>query len=639
MADEARKLTEGENLEFERLLEYIPYLREMRDKKVVPEKVMKDRLEGAAALREFKRGDVICEEGEFGSTAYFLVKGRVQVSIQSPLAHIEGRAKGFFRRNVARIASFLTRREPDPSDTQDFIPIDAPIDLPMSRPIAELSDGELIGEMTCRNHQPRSATVIALEPTTVVEVQRIVLDMLYGTTRRTFVDGKAVTAQVFKGSDSFRKVMDEKYRARSLANHLRGVPIFGKLPADFLQELIQRVELVSFFGGDVICQKGDLADAFYLIRSGQVKVAEGMAGGELVRTYLSKGNYFGEIGLIVEDRRRTATCTALDAVDLVKIPKEIFYDILNRFPDVAVELREVASARLKASAALRPVGDQDLEEYLGQGLFQAQNLLLIDLNSCTRCDACVTACAEAHDGVTRLLRDGLRYDRYLVATACRSCHDPLCMTQCPVGSIRRKDTLEIIIEDWCIGCTNCAKLCPFGNINMHEIITSETVLEPQKKETAPAAAAAKTTEKPATSAAEKSAAAPKTPPAATTPAPTTTPAPAAAAAPAPATPTPATPAAPAPKESKPAEPAKPSAPEPPPKMVKVRKQKKQRKAVTCDLCSELLTPSCVYACPHDAARRVDPKRYFAGRPSNETRKRSWISRLFVREDPLNRTTH
>src|SRR4029453_4981770 len=26
--------------------------------------------------------------------------------------------------------------------------------------------------------------------------------------------------------------------------------------------------------------------------------------------------------------------------------------------------------------------------------------------------------------------------------------------------------LEIIIEDWCIGCGMCADDCPFGNINM-----------------------------------------------------------------------------------------------------------------------------------------------------------------------------
>ena len=45
------------------------------------------------------------------------------------------------------------------------------------------------------------------------------------------------------------------------------------------------------------------------------------------------------------------------------------------------------------------------------------------------------------------MREGLRFDKYLVATSCRQCRDPLCMVGCPVGSIRRRNSLEIIIEE------------------------------------------------------------------------------------------------------------------------------------------------------------------------------------------------
>ncbi len=179
--------------------------------------------------------------------------------------------------------------------------------------------------------------------------------------------------------------------------------------------------------------------------------------------------------------------------------------------------------------------DLNLEDYLRQGLFEAQNLLLIDLTNCTRCDACVEACANAHDGVSRLLRDGLRYGKYLVPTACRSCRDPLCMTQCPVGSIRRKENLEIIIEDWCIGCGRCAELCPYGNINMHPLEVVQEVKTEVKSDN----------------------------------------------------------------------------PAVPPKVTSQKKTTTTFKANTCDLCPELATPSCVDACPHDAAIRVDPLRFFS----------------------------
>jgi ferredoxin len=56
------------------------------------------------------------------------------------------------------------------------------------------------------------------------------------------------------------------------------------------------------------------------------------------------------------------------------------------------------------------------------------------------------------------------------------------MTRCPVGSIRRKETLDIVIEDWCIGCSNCATDCPYGNINVTLIADSnDKKAEPRPK--------------------------------------------------------------------------------------------------------------------------------------------------------------
>ena len=58
------------------------------------------------------------------------------------------------------------------------------------------------------------------------------------------------------------------------------------------------------------------------------------------------------------------------------------------------------------------------------------------------------------------------------------CRDPLCMVGCPVGSIRRRNSLEVIIEDWCIGCGLCAKNCPYGNITLHPFEVIGTIHAP-----------------------------------------------------------------------------------------------------------------------------------------------------------------
>ncbi len=111
---------------------------------------------------------------------------------------------------------------------------------------------------------------------------------------------------------------------------------------------------------------------------------------------------------------------------------------------------------------------------------------MLDLDACTRCDECTKACSDTHGGITRLIREGLRFDRWLVASSCRSCTDPYCLVGCPVDAIHRRDPhagntrrgaaseqspetqrLEIQIENHCIGCGLCASNCPYGNINMH----------------------------------------------------------------------------------------------------------------------------------------------------------------------------
>ena len=460
---------------------------------------------GAIVKRNFRKGEVTCREGEFGSTAFYIIEGHARVSISSPIAHVktQGGAKGFFK----HLTSTLVGRDEDKREDEArdrTIPIDASVDLSYGHPVADLGPGDLFGEMTCMNFYPRSATVVAESDVVAYEMLRNVLDIMLK-------------------NKTFRAQLDETYRRRALENHLRGVPMLADLSPDFIGHLKESVELQRFAPGQNIVQQGEAADSFYLVRIGFVKVSENYLGGEMVLAYLSRGDYFGEIGLL-GGGLRTATCTALDHVELVRISGDDFREMVERFPSVRTGLEAIAAERSAANQQrLQMVHSVPIDQFLSQGLMEAQSLLILDLQNCTRCDACVNACADAHDGVTRLVRDGLRFDRYLVATSCRQCRDPLCMVGCPVGSIRRRNSLEVIIEDWCIGCGLCARNCPYGNINLHpfEVLADDPENAGRKKAVV------------------------------------------------------------------------------------------QQKATSCDLCTHLKEPSCVYACPHDAAHRVDPKTFFA----------------------------
>src|SRR3989440_3935164 len=347
MADTVEKLTTGEPLTIDQLLEYLPALKE------IPRAQLENWAKGAAVLHRYRKGEIVCEEGEFGSTAYYLVSGTVDIFIHNPLAHLRTHpVSNFLGRSMRRMKSFLTDDQTDlrpEAHQRKFIGIDANVDLPINRPLAELGPGELFGEMTCRTFQPRSATVIAREPCVMVEMLRVILDMLVGN-RQVSEASKAtskVKAPTFKGT-SFKAQLDEKYRQRSLETHLRSVPLFGSVGDEFLKYLKEKVELVSYNQNDVICKEGEEADAFYLIRSGMVRVSQAMPGGEMVRTYLSRGDFFGEIGLL-RAINRIATCAALDAVDVVKIPAAEVNLMLEKFPAMRAQLEPVADARMAAT--------------------------------------------------------------------------------------------------------------------------------------------------------------------------------------------------------------------------------------------------------------------------------------------------
>ncbi|MEI6231852.1 MAG: cyclic nucleotide-binding domain-containing protein [Planctomycetota bacterium] len=480
------------------------------------------RNQGSILLRKFKKGDIVCREGEFGSTAFYILSGKAEVFLNTPIGQIKSdktkeNSSGIFGM-LKKFTGGLTRTKTDEvreNSSGKMIRNDGPTDLSLDHPIAMLQEEDLFGEMTCMSFQPRSATVRATEECTIIEMLRNVL-------------------QTLQKNKKFKDKLDKNYRERALAQHLRSVPIFKDLDESFIKQLKDRVELLRFDAGQVIVKQGDPADAFYLIRVGCVKISQSHPGGEMVLTYLGRGEYFGEMGLL-KGGPRTASCTALDHVEVVCIRKVHFDFMLSWYDSLRKSFEAEAAKREKqASLVAKSAPDIPLTNFLSQGLMHAQSLLLLDLEKCTRCDECVRACSDAHDGVTRLVREGMRFDKFLVPTSCRSCMDPLCMVGCPVGSIRRKETLEIIIEDWCVGCGLCAEQCPYGNINMHQFPGEGMVDDPERPG--------------------------------------------------------------------------------------FQKANIQKKAVTCDLCTDLSTPSCVYACPHEAAQRVNAREFFADRILAEAQK-------------------
>jgi Fe-S-cluster-containing hydrogenase component 2 len=151
---------------------------------------------------------------------------------------------------------------------------------------------------------------------------------------------------------------------------------------------------------------------------------------------------------------------------LIKIGAKDFLDLCRRSPEIEIEVRKVIAQRHEQERAITPQLSELLRKMGQLGVIQADALLVMDLELCTKCDNCVRACESLH-GQSRLIRNGIQLGKYLVPSACRHCDDPKCMNACPTGALKRRPEGEIYFQyDMCIGCGNCAIACPYDNIAM-----------------------------------------------------------------------------------------------------------------------------------------------------------------------------
>ena len=134
--------------------------------------------------------------------------------------------------------------------------------------------------MTCMSFYPRSATVRAETDCTMLEMLRNVLDVLQRN--------KTFRAQTGRDLPAPRSRTPPAQRASVRWAQRRNSSIICATASNWC----------AFSPGQVICRQGEPADSFYLVRLGFVKVSQTYPGGELVLAYLSRGDYFGEIGLL-----------------------------------------------------------------------------------------------------------------------------------------------------------------------------------------------------------------------------------------------------------------------------------------------------------------------------------------------------
>jgi Cyclic nucleotide-binding domain len=124
--------------------------------------------------------------------------------------------------------------------------------------------------------------------------------------------------------------------------------LFEALKEEEREALVREMDLESHDQGSVIISEGDPGSSMYLIVSGEVKVFT-RAAGQSSTVYLAKlgeGDFFGEVSVLT-GKPRTATITAAQRTELLRLDKEKLDNALATYPGIRKVLDDIYKRRAK----------------------------------------------------------------------------------------------------------------------------------------------------------------------------------------------------------------------------------------------------------------------------------------------------
>jgi CRP-like cAMP-binding protein len=126
------------------------------------------------------------------------------------------------------------------------------------------------------------------------------------------------------------------------ADRLKDLPLFSQLSKRDRKRVAPLLEELDVEAGRALVGEGDLAHELFVIEEGTAEVSrEGEPIGEL-----GAGDFFGEIALLAEDRRRTSTVTAASAMRVAVMLGHDVRVMEREMPDVARQIRAAMAARV-----------------------------------------------------------------------------------------------------------------------------------------------------------------------------------------------------------------------------------------------------------------------------------------------------
>jgi len=140
---------------------------------------------------------------------------------------------------------------------------------------------------------------------------------------------------------TFRHMLagSQKHDEDSVIDILKKVPIFSGMDDTTFSKIADAMTEVIMHAGDQVITKGDMGNAFYLIKHGEVKVSDtGTGESQYVDHFLKEKDFFGERSLLTGELRAATVTVSSKTATLYALSKEDFDSTLGSLADVTNKL-------------------------------------------------------------------------------------------------------------------------------------------------------------------------------------------------------------------------------------------------------------------------------------------------------------
>lgn len=144
-------------------------------------------------------------------------------------------------------------------------------------------------------------------------------------------------------------VRSEQRRMQSRVRHLAAVDVLQGIPATELPGLMEIMARRKFKAGQIVYKRGEFADSFFLIDSGEVEV---LRQGEPV-SLLKDGDSFGTRSFFSEEMQRYATFRTRTPVKAWEVFTDSYEEMARRFPVIAENLAKLNLVRTEVGEQRR----------------------------------------------------------------------------------------------------------------------------------------------------------------------------------------------------------------------------------------------------------------------------------------------